>query len=1053
MVVKKMLSKTLFGLIIALLAIGAAYSQLDKPTNDSIRCARRPALSPDGSKFAFVYKGDIWVVPSSGGRAFRLTDNVEQDTEPIFSPDGNWIAFTSYRNGNADIFVMPSTGGNPRQITFSGENETAADWSPDGKSILFIGSRDRPDVGFFITDIKTLKYRKIADDFYKVTCPSFSPDGKKLVISRKGRTWQRPRANGSAIGQVVVIDLATSKRQQLSKDERQHLWPKFLPDNKTVICMATGELTPSTRKLGEKPTKFVDNPLRTPNLWAFDLEGNSRQLTHFVGDSVRWPSVARNTGDIAFEYFDSIYLLKKGSKEPVKVTIYAPGDDKENTFRREVVKNGASDAQVSPDGKTIVFSSKSELWSIPVEKSKKRNADEATRLTNNPGYDGDFCWSKDSQKVFFVSDREGPLSLFELDMQTLAIKRMFKKEGDIFSPQVTPDGKRIAFFVTDEGLYTIPVEGGDAVKAVDRPEIGIKAEDKFAFSISPDSQWVAFTTLGEFGAIDVWIASLQDGKPFNITKYNNVHLQPVWSPDGKYLYFVGDHGGWGVFLIPLKREEATVEDIELKLDMPKDNAPVKVEIDFTDIELRVRRLTSQSSDNSLTVGADGTLYFISDGNTWSTSFDGKDTKRLTKDGDVTSLHVMPDGKKLILTKNGAIQTLSLDKNSLEQIAFAGNWQYDTLQVRMATLNQLWRGYNRSFYDENFQGRDWNAILKKYVDLLPWMVTRVEFGELLFSMLAELDASHAEAGAGGGEPTPPSTATLGFYFDYNYDGPGLRILEVPDGSPGSYEKTKLTPGEFVLEVNGHPVQTDENLFLMLNNYSGKDLELLVNSKPVKEGARKVTYKDPGGWGPVPYQNNMKRARKLVDERSGGRIAYLHIPSMGEDGLILFEREFYERVVGKDAAIIDVRFNGGGYVADTIVSYLAIKPYGYSTARHSKPIQTPVRSWAKPMAVVIAEPVFSDAELFTYLMKQTGLATIVGMPTSGSVIWTTGFPLLEGSGAGARLPIAGSYRLDGTTIENDGEKPDIYVDVTYEDWKAGRDPQLEAAVDVLMKKLQK
>ena len=209
-----------------------ALAQLPAPESKPVMGARMPALSPDGSKLAFVWRGDIWVASSSGGRAYPVTTHAEYDAYPVFSPDGKWIAFQSNRTGSSDIWLVPTEGGTPRQLTFAGSRESPTDWSPDGKSLLFVSQRDTPHDSIFSFDLATRRFTKLAEDFKSLSRPVFSPDGTKIAYERNGFPWYRPRYNGSAAAQLWTLDTKTGKNSPLADDGRQHFAPHFLPDGK-----------------------------------------------------------------------------------------------------------------------------------------------------------------------------------------------------------------------------------------------------------------------------------------------------------------------------------------------------------------------------------------------------------------------------------------------------------------------------------------------------------------------------------------------------------------------------------------------------------------------------------------------------------------------------------------------------------------------------------------------------------------------------------------------------------------------------------------------------
>jgi tricorn protease len=313
-----------------------AQAQLPLPPRKPIIGARMPALSPDGKRLAFVYRGDIWVAPSTGGHATPLTRHVEMDAFPLFSPDGRWLAFSSTRNGNWDIFVVPAEGGEVRQLTYHANSEIAHGWSPDGRYLLFSSVRDSTNSSLFALDVRTLRFKKLTEDYASINYPSYSPDGKTVVYGRYGFHWTRPRYVGSAAAQIWLLDISTGKRRALTSNNRQHLWTKFLPDGKSLLTVTVGEETPSVSKLGTTMPKIVDSPSRTPNLWVLDLEGRARQITFFTGGSVRFPTVALRTGDVAFEYEHDLWLLpavarvsrRKSSYMLLKMKSKTPADER-----------------------------------------------------------------------------------------------------------------------------------------------------------------------------------------------------------------------------------------------------------------------------------------------------------------------------------------------------------------------------------------------------------------------------------------------------------------------------------------------------------------------------------------------------------------------------------------------------------------------------------------------------------------------------------------------------------------------------------------------------
>ncbi len=1033
-----------------------AAAQLLPPTQHPIVGARMPALSPDGSQLAFVYRGDIWITSSRGGHATPLTSHIETDAYPLFSPDGKWIAFASKRNGNWDIFAIPAAGGPPQQLTWHSGADIPQGWSPDGKFLLFCSKRDSPNYALYALDVNTLRSDVLAEDFAPMNYPNYALDGKMVVYGRYGFPWTRPRYHGSAAAQIWLLDLdSPHDRRPLTHDNLQHLWTRFMPDGKHLLTVTVGEETPAASTLNADIPRITDNPQRTPNLWVFDLQGHGKQLTSFTGGSVRCPSIAGKSGDIAFEYGTNIWLLKAGKSKPAKVSLFVASDEKQTTRRREKLTSGVIEAEPSPDGKTFAFGLRGDIWTVPMEKPKGaagRNAEFAKRLTDWVGDDSDFSWSPDGKKLYFISDRAFTTRVYELDLASLETKPLWNRNENVSGLRVSPDGKQLGFWVAGKegGLYVLKLDDGDARRVVKVPGPQWHGIGGGEYAWSPDMKWIAYSYRGESRAWNIWIVPAEGGQPVNVTHLYAQHSQPAWSPDGKYLFFQSNRDGEGLYALPLTEELARTADSEIKFQKPT-NA-VTVQIDFPDASRRIRKVASQGPQSDLTVTAEGLIVFASEGDIWSVTYDGKETKRLTTGGGKSQLRVSKDGKKGFYIQNGELYTMNLESKGSEKVTFTADWERDVRAERQAAFTQFWHSYQRGFYDDNFHGRDWEGIRRRYEPLLDAVETNDEFASLLQMMVGELEASHSEVtAAGSGNSTPaPVTPHLGFTFDYSYHGPGIKVGKVPFGAPGWYMRSQIKEGEYVLEINGKDVTLDENLYRLINDKQDREFEFLVSTNCDKANARTVKYKvlAQDDWNDLNYRNRIERLRKYVEERSYGKIGYLHLSAMGYNNQAKFEREAYEYIVGKDAMIIDVRFNSGGNIAETLIDWLERKPYGYIRPRDGDKEASPYHAWVKPVIVLVNEHSYSNAEIFPYAMRARGLAKLVGMPTPGYVIWTDSLKLVDGTGA--RMPQSGFYRLDGTTQENNGEAPDVEVGLSPDDWLADRDPQLDKAIELLAPK---
>ncbi|MCB8933232.1 MAG: PD40 domain-containing protein [Chthonomonadaceae bacterium] len=1055
-------------LLVLLAGAGSAFAQLEDPKPLPLIGARSLALSPDGSRLAFTYRGDVWVAPSVGGKAEPVTNHVEMDDNPVWSPDGKWIAFSSNRFGGNCIFAVPAEGGAARRLTWFSGSEVPTDWSPDGRKILFRSTRDDAYNGVFELDVRSLAFQPLFEDMMTIGNPHYAEGGKAIVYNRMGFPWFRARYQGSGAAQIWRFDEATGKRTAIRNNGFQHLWITPAADN-AVLCVTVSEKTPSSSNLGKSNGRNTDNAARTPNVVRVDGRGGARRLTDFVGGGVRFLTADAKADLVAFEVDGSVYTMKPGSA-PQKIALTATIDDKVTNEERLILTDGVEDATLSPRADRFVFQVRSELWSVPVKKEKGPNANDAEQLTTWEGLDEQPLYAPDGQSVFFVSDRKGARHLYRLDLESKKAEQITTADSDVFQLQLLPDKKALSFWVTGAqgGLYKVALDGNAKPELVMAMPGGEPREAVW----SPDGRWIAYTDrLDRSGyyywesGTNIWVYDTVEKRGTNITKENGPNSSPGWSPDGKYLYFRSDRsgggggrgrqaGGGGLFVVPLQKEEARSQDTELKYEKP--TGPVKVDIDFDRIEDRVRRFVSQDPQSGVEADVEkGDLYFISEGDLWKASYDGSEVKRLTNGGGLTRFDFSADGNQIAMVKGGAMSLIEIRKPNtpVTGVSFRADWRRDVRLERKAAFNQFWREYNRSFYDGNFHGRDWAAIRERYAPLLDGVAHRNEMATVLNMMVGELESSHSEVGPGPGNPSGETTAHPGFTIDYSHRGLGIKVKDVPDGAPGSYEKTRIRPGEYVLQVNGVDVRPDESLFRdVLNNQTGRDLTLLVNSTPNKTNARTVKYRalSGGEFAGIVRRNLLEARRKYVEEKSNGKLTYVHIAGMGGGNFDQFQREFWQLTQGKDGVIIDVRDNGGGNISDQLIDIIERRPHSYYVPRDEQPQLAPGQTWGKPTVVMAAETSYSNAEMFPYAMKSRGLATLVGMPTPGYVIWTGGFRLVDGTSA--RMPGSGVYRMDGTPLEDMGQEPDFKVDITPEEFFAGKDPQIDKAIEVLLGKIK-
>ncbi len=1041
-------------------------SQLVCPAKAAPAGYRMPALSPDGRRVAFVSRGDIWVGDVAGGRAWPITRHPAYDAYPVWSPDGEKLAFSSLRTGNWDLYIYTLSNGALQRMTWHSAADIASGWTPDSKQLVHSTTRDTEWSTVFTLDVETGQLQRLCDDFQTIAGPGVSADGQTLVYARGYFPWTRPRYRGSAAQRVWVMDIRTRKRRALTSGTAQQLWPVFLPDSRRVLCVTTGDATPASPDRDRPSERYEETPQRTPNLWTLSLDGTAVQVTHRVGGAgVRYPSVAWRSGAVAWEADGDIYYQNSLNAEARVLRFEMTADAALTPPRDQVLTGGVQESEPSPDGETLAIVLSGEIWLLKTKRPDGvagRMANLAEQITAGTGVKGDISWRPDGTGLAYTSDAPGRSVIMHYDLQTRrsAVVWQGADSGmDGTSPVVSPDGQSIAFWAggTEGGLYVVPWAGGSARLLLSAPGMHQFGRGGLDIAWSHDGKWLACTVRESYGGIHLRVVSTVDGQIHTIRRSADLVRQPRWTHGDRYLLMRAGDDPPGMYLTPLQPD---TEDPERAVpDLAKQPAIAPV---WSGIEERVRLISHRRPDGDLQVLADGRVFLVSDGDAWMVSKGGLEEKRLTNGGGWSQLRVSADGKTAYLLKSGLPHRLDLSKPDTqpEALSLRADREQNRDRERAAAFHQFWSAYARWFYDGGMHGRDWKAIRERYEPLLPSLETNEEFATLLNMMVGELEASHSEVGPAGSGPPSVNTAHLGFTLDYAWQGPGVKVAEVVPGLPASFARSRIQSGEYVLEMDGQPVAPNEQLWARLADRAGRDVTLLVNATPQRDGARQVTLRlvSGGDFTAARRQARVDTARKLVTERSRGRLGYVWIEAMNGPSADRFRREVYQEMDGRDGVVIDVRFNGGGNTSEGLWDGILTPELGRLTGRGDLDDRWPEQSWPAAVAVLINERSWSNAEMFGATARsiaQRGRTLpagrrpiVVGMPTPGYCIWTLSLGLLDGTSA--RMPFIGAFMYDGRNLENRGVEPDIVAPVDIDDWAKGRDTQLERAVDAILER---
>ncbi|NOZ93763.1 MAG: peptidase S41 [Acidobacteria bacterium] len=1043
--------------------------------------ARQPAPSPDGSVIAFSWQGDIWLVPSSGGEARRLTANPAADRHPVFSRDGRWIAFASSRYGSYDVFVVPVDGGAPPlRLTFASVDDIPVDFTPDGRSVLFVSRRAES-----IRWMPALYTVPIGGGTPALAQPAlgqtaaYSPDGRSLVFVRGATKWTRRGYRGAANRDLWLRTPAGSYRQLTTFDG----------DDDDPSWVIGGGIAFLSARSGRK------------NVFVLDPDsGKITQLTHHRGSDVRAPRAAADGSLIAYELEDGLWTVTPGGGKPTRLSITAPADAIVPRIERHVDGKGADELAVSPDGKLAAFVVHGEVF-VTAARSKDEQAiapSPTVRITRTAAREKDVRWSPDGASLLFTSDRAGNDDLYLakpadpkagwLESFELSVTRLTSSPAEEYGGRFSPDGTHIAF-VRGRGDLVVMAADGSGEKTI------LEHWQTPEFDWSPDGRWIAYSIPDMEYNTEIWLVPASGGTPYNVSRHPDDDVSPRFSPDGRRLVWLSHRHAdtfdvWGVWLTRAddertpegwlrvfsakdkpKKQEHAGEEKEASADTkaaPKKELP-KVHIDFKNLWRRVEGITRLEGDEEEPlVSADGKRILFTaaiDGkrDLYSVRFDGKDLKRLTT-GGTKPTHIQLAGKgdttAFFLDGSGKIGRVSLDGKAGDPVPFTARYEVDRAAQQRQVFDEAWRALDMWFYDPHFHGVDWPAQRTKYGAWLQGGMDPADFADLVNLMLGELNSSHMgyypSRGPAAKTKKRERTGYIGALFDPTAGGPGIRVREVLPESPAAGVAVHLAAGERLLSVNGRAVTPSTNVYALFTDTVGQRIPIRIRDAAGKERTAAVVPVGFRRQRQLRYETWVRQRRALVEELSGGTLGYVHIQGMDIPSFEVFERNLYAAGHGKQGLIIDVRSNGGGWTTDYLMAVLDVRRHAYTLPRGGNPRikaypqgRLPLAAWTRPAAALCNEDSYSNAEIFSHAFKTLDRGPLVGSPTFGAVISTGGMYTLNG--ALVRLPSRGWYVAgSGINMEHHGAVPDVIVwQPPAEDTSADTDTQLAKAVQVLLK----
>ena len=1045
-------------------------------------------ISPKGDKIAFTYKGDVYVVDAQGGLARQITTSTAYDYYPIWSHDGEKIAFATDRNGNFDIYVVSVNGGVAKRVTTFSANETPLAFSPDDTEIYYSAmiQKDAADAQFasgWLTELYKVSVdggRPQQVTAATVCSVSFDSDGESfLYYDRKGseNIWRKHQVS-SVARDVVYYNAKDKSHKILTFNVGEDREPVFMPDHKSFVYLSE----PAGRN---SQNVYM---MSWPNL------SEPQKITDFSTYPVRFLSVA-DDGTLCYGYQGEIYTQKIG-QEPKKVDIQIV-NDQENVVERGKF-GSASDLTITPDGNLIAFVSRGEVFVTSDEYQTTK------QITHTAEAEVDPSFSPDGKKLVYTSERDGYYNIYLAKMPRkedinfayatlIEEERLFDDDGIERSvPQFSPDGKEIAFIEDRHLLKVINLDSKKVRQITDGTQHYGTSAYAFEYQWSPDGKWFALTLITNMRDpySDVGIVSADgDMKIYNITNDGYITGGPRWTLDGNAITFYSNrygmrsHASWGsqndAFIcfmnqdaydkFMLSKEEyeiskkANETDKKDKKDK-KDKEEKKEESKVIDIELdrldeRVVRLTPMSSRLSGAVlSKDGDkLYFLSSFekgyDLWELDVREKSTKILKKlDGGGADLVLNKKGDNIYVLSGGNLQKIETKGGKATSIKYDATMTLDRAAEREYMYNHIFLQENKRLFRRDHNGADFEQIKKDFQPFLGHINNNYDFAELMSEVLGELNVSHSGSGYRGSGLNGDATAQLGLLFDWNYDKNGLLIEEVLEYGPFDKKTSKVKAGDIIEKIDGVEITKEMDYFPLLNKKSGKSVLVTIYSPKTKKHWDEVVKPiSRGAQNDLLYKRWIKRNAQLVDSLSNGRLGYVHIKSMGDASY----RDVYADILGKynlrEGIVIDTRFNGGGRLHEDIEILFSGEKYLEQVIRDNVACVMPSRRYVKPSIMVIGEANYSNAHGTPWVYKHKNMGKLVGMPVPGtmsSVTWET----LQDNTLYFGLPVIGYRTEEGNYLENSQLEPDIKVKNTPEKLARGIDEQLEAAVKELLKELE-
>ena len=1054
---------------------------------------RYPAISGDAQMIAFSHRGDLWRVSSDGGAATHLTTNEAYDFMPIWSADGNWIAFASNRYGNFDVFLMPSKGGAATRLTWHSAGDYPTSFTPDGKNVLFASGRldSQSMVGYPGRGSQPELYSVSVEGGMPVQIlstpaqyASWDSSGERLAYSddKSYETDLRKHDDSSFARDVWMFDAESGQHKRLTEfgaDDRQPVWA---PSEDELYY------------LSERSGHF--------NVWRLALSDGAEpvQVTSHDAHPVRFLSASRN-GTLSYAWNGEIHVRDPGAAESRKLDITALTDDRYNEVALTDVSGEISEFSLSPDGKQVAFIARGEVFVTSAKHDTTR------RITNTPEQERSVTFHPEGRGLIYASERNGSWNLYRSDISdkdeknlylatSIQEKPVLEITAETFQAHYSPDGKEVAYLEDRNALKVLNIASGKS-RTIVPGERNYSYEDGDQwYQWSPDGQWFAV----EFLSDKRWtseaglVPSSGEGELVNITNSGYQDFTPRWAVEGNAIYWETDRHGerehaghpgsfdvytsflnqdaWDQFhfseaeydqLVEGKKEEGDKKEEDDKKSDKADEGiklPDPIDIQFEGMEDRHQRMTLHStrmSDALITADGEKVLYLagVNKGfDLWSYEPRKQELKLLTKVAAESAGNMVLDKEeeKVFFLADKQIQTVELESGTVAPVALSAKMKLNPAAEREYLFEHMWRQTREKFYLEDMHGVDWDFYKEAYRRFLPHIDNNQDFCDVVSELQGELNASHLGCYYRPAAAAADATAALAIFPDPDHADAGIRIAELMEGGPLTKVGSKVQAGIIIEAIDGQTIDAGSNWYILLNGKAGEPVRMsFYDPAGKKRWAQTVKPISQGEESQLLYQRWVRSRRAEVDRLSNGRLGYAHIRSMSDSGYRQIYEEIFGKAQNKEAIILDTRFNGGGWLDEALTTLLTGEVFSHEESRGRSFGSEPTHRWTRPSIVVMNEGNYSDAHCFPVFYTTLGIGETVGTQVTGTctAVW---WESLQDSSMVFGIPMVGVRDIEGDLLENKHLDADYWVDNAPSQESGGKDQQLEKAVQVLLDKLE-